>query len=259
MPRTILIDGDIIVYQQAGLHQDEIDWGEGQCCVVIQDALARRAALDQVERYKNKLKADHVIVCLSDPKRNWRNRVYPEYKLHRKKRSRPVLYGGIRELLEEHYEVVKYPWLEADDVMGLLATDDTLASGERIIVSIDKDMKTVPGKLYNPREDRLGVQEIDPFAADFFFYKQVLMGDPVDGYFGVRGIGPKKAEKILAKALDPLVGDEHRRMWQAVVAAFKAAGMKEQDALMTARVARIIRKGEYDIINKRVLLWKPPK
>lgn len=255
--RTILIDGDIIVYQQASLHQKEIDWGEGVVTTVTQDALAKKAAVDQVERYKRKLKADHAIVCLSDTRHNWRKQVMPSYKTNRKKLERPILYDTIRDMLDDRAEVALYPWLEADDVMGIYSTDPKLIPGEKIIVSVDKDMRSIPGKLFNPNKESLGVQVIEEFEADYFFMKQTLMGDPIDGYYGIKGIGPKKAEKILAEALE--MGDEKRAMWKAVVSAYLEAGMTEQDALQNARVARITRSGEYDIEKHKVILWKPPK
>lgn len=252
--RTILIDGDIIVYQQASLHQTDVEWSEGITSTLTFDGQAQKAALDQVERYIELLKADAAIVCLSDAKRNWRKKVFPEYKANRKNVARPILYDRMREILADRYEVSQLPWLEADDLMGLMSTDHSLVKGEAIIVSIDKDMRTVPGKLFNPRKADLGVQQISEEEADLAFYMQVLTGDPTDGYYGVKGIGPKKAEKILLEA-----EETHQGFWRAIVQAYEAAGMTEGDALVMARVARIIRKGEYDMDTKTVTLWKPKK
>ena len=68
--------------------------------------------------------------------------------------------------------------------------------GKCIIVSDDKDMKTIPGKLYRPTTDeQLDITEQE---ADKHFLMQVY-GDQADGYKGVR-IGPKKAEAILGPA-----------------------------------------------------------
>mgnify|MGYP003859969237 CR=1 FL=1 len=50
--------------------------------------------------------------------------------------------------LIDEYQAVIYPNLEADDVMGILATKPS--KGERkIICSIDKDLRQIPGHLYN--------------------------------------------------------------------------------------------------------------
>jgi DNA polymerase-1 len=254
MPRYILVDGDILVYQQASIHQQSIDWGDGVQSVNTSDGQARKAVLDQVLVFQDKLKADKVIVCLSDPKRNWRKQIMPTYKANRKGYERPLLYDEMRSTLTQAFKTMCYPWLEADDLLGLLTTDSKLLSGDKIVVSVDKDLKTVPGKLYNPKKDELGVQVITPEEAQFNHLKQVLMGDPVDGYHGVKGIGPKKAEKILTEA-GPALTDQ----WKAILMTYREAGLKLEDALVTARVARIIRKGEYDLQKRRVNLWTPPK
>jgi DNA polymerase-1 len=45
-------------------------------------------------------------------------------------------------------------------------------------------------------------------------------------------------------------------MWKIVVKAYEKAGMNEQDALQQARVARILRHGEYDKKTGEVKLWQ---
>ena len=78
--------------------------------------------------------------------------------------------------------------------MGILATK---RPEERIIVSTDKDMATVPGWHYNPNKDADGPRYVDAMSAQRFLQWQVLTGDPTDGYKGAKGIGPKKADIIL--------------------------------------------------------------
>jgi DNA polymerase-1 len=63
---------------------------------------------------------------------------------------------------------------------------------------------------------------------------QTLVGDTSDGYPGCPGIGPVKAEKVLGMPPN----------WQDVVGAYRAAKLTEADALVQARVARILRYGE---------------
>ena len=86
--------------------------------------------------------------------------------------------------------------------------------------------------------------------ADRWFWTQCLTGDPVDGYKGVPGIGAKGAEKILSKAEDP---------WQAIVAAYDKAQLTVDDAILNARLARILRPGEYNSTTKEPILWNPPQ
>ena len=88
--------------------------------------------------------------------------------------------------------------LEADDVLGIIATMPE-NKGKVTVVSDDKDLKTVgPSRLYRPMTDEL--LEISEADADRYFLTQVLTGDVTDGYKGIPGIGPKKAEAYSAPA-----------------------------------------------------------
>ena len=146
-----------------------------------------------------------------------------------------------------HYEI--QPWLEADDVIGILATYDN--GEERIVVSEDKDLLTIPGMHWDIKNQTLWEQ--DKHTADYLFYKQALTGDSVDNYQGCPGIGPKKAEKILNECED--FGFEPKHVWKAIVTAYENAGLNEDDALLQARMARILRHGEY--VMSEPLYWSP--
>jgi len=74
---------------------------------------------------------------------------------------------------------------------------------------------------------------------------QTLMGDSTDNYKGCPKVGLKTAEKILAE----------NSTWETVVAAFEKAGLSEEDALENARLARILRDGEYNNETGEVKLW----
>src|SRR5690606_12264806 len=63
---------------------------------------------------------------------------------------------------------------------------------EKVIVSEDKDLHTVPGLHFNPAKDSK-VRYVSTLDADRLFLYQTLVGDPVDGYPGAPRIGPKSA------------------------------------------------------------------
>jgi 5'-3' exonuclease len=107
-------------------------------------------------------------------------------------------------------------------------------------------MKQISCRLYNG-EDEFNVT---PEEADYWFWTQCLTGDPVDGYKGVPGIGAVSSKKILEAAGD--------NPWQDIVAAYVKAGQTEEDALRNARLARILRPGEYNSTTKEPILWTPP-
>lgn len=120
---------------------------------------------------------------------NFRKKIFPEYKANRAKTERPPSLP----LVKQHF--IHYPdqvadELEADDLLGINQTEETC------IVSIDKDMLTIPGWHYNFVKDEFVF--ITPEEAIKLFYTQLLTGDPADGVKGAKGIGAVKALKILA-------------------------------------------------------------
>jgi len=214
---------------------------------------------DAVETLTAKLKADRVILALSDEER-WRPKVMPMYKSNRVKTRKPITYKPLRDWCHDVYETFQRPTLEGDDVLGILATHPKLVKGEKIVVSIDKDMKTIPGVHLNYAEAR-GSDDYEQFIrviqrdeADYYHLFQTLTGDKTDGYPGCPGIGPVNAEKLLTSG-----GFEPVRAWQVVVAAYAKKGLGEEVALQNARVARICRHTDYDFTKKEVKLWQPPK
>ncbi len=252
--RTLLLDGDIDAYQIASSCEKSIDWGDGVVTVDsnLDDA---KAQLDERIRCLRKmLGATRVIVCLTDSQ-NFRKEILPSYKANRKGVLKPVMLGDIRRYMAEKYEVFQRPFLEADDVMGILSTmgDTDLIKGERIIVSIDKDMKSVPGLLFNPSKVDQGVIEISLESADMCHYMQTLTGDSTDNYKGCPGCGPKKAEKALTKK------SPDDSYWDLIVAEFQKKGLTEADALVQAQVARICRSEDYNFLDKRPIPWTPKK
>ena len=58
------------------------------------------------------------------------------------------------------------------------------------------------------------------------------------------------AEKILKQA-------EQKECWGLIVEAYEKAGLTEEDALVQARVARILRHGEFCTKKEEVNLWNP--
>ena len=94
-------------------------------------------------------------------------------------------------------------------------------------------MRQIPGKLYDFKE----TVEITPEEGARWHLIQTMAGDNTDGYAGVPGIGVKKAEKIFA---------EKGYTWKAVVETFEEKDMTEEDALVNARLARILTTDDYD-------------
>ena len=142
--------------------------------------------------------------------------------------------------LKTEYKVIVMPELEADDAMGIFSTQYP----GNLIISPDKDMKQIPGKLYNLDE----TFTISPEQGAAWHLSQTLSGDSTDGYSGVPGIGVKRAETLFKK---------EGYSWKTVVKAYEDKGLTEQDALVNARLARILTVDDYDSKRKLAKLWTP--
>lgn len=238
---TLVIDLDTDLYQVCYAAQQAVDWDGTGIYTVYADLGSAISMLEaKIKGYQKELGAAGSILCLSDPGGCFRSEIYPEYKANRNpSMNRPLLYQPLREYLHREYPVEELPNLEGDDAVGICATE-----GGGIMVSIDKDMKTVPGILWNPSTGEKTV--ITPEEADRNHLIQTLTGDRVDNYPGCPGVGPKKVDKILVEGT-----------WGEVVSAYEKADLTEEDALVQARVARILRAGDYNRETGEVNLWTP--
>nr|WP_294850051.1 hypothetical protein [uncultured Sphingomonas sp.] len=272
MKRVLLIDADIIAYQCSASNEENIDWGDGVVSHEADFEAACKSARETVENLVTKLKADEAIICLSDDFRSFRKEdVYPLYKSNRKETVRPEHLYDLKEWLGQEYKTATRARLEADDVMGILSTEPN--NEERIIVSADKDMQTIPGFLFNPNKPELKIRSIAPAEATRFMLWQAICGDQTDGYPGCPGDGPKAADRLLAGTgwerythtfkSGPRKGLEEERwrekegmgVWPAIVSAYEKAGLTEQDAVVQVNCARILKHSDVD--GNRVIPWSP--
>jgi len=256
--RTLLLDADMLVYEAALAHEVEIQWDDDLWTLHAHFEPAREQVDDTVKHLLKQLDAEAVVMALSDYTDPWRKRVMPDYKLARTLKRKPVTFKPLREHIHSTYRTFQRPGLEGDDVLGILLTNPHVVPGEKVLVSEDKDMNTLPGlhcKLREAMKNTGGfaaIRRVTPAEADLYHMRQSLMGDVTDGYPGCPGIGPKTADKLLAD-LQP------EAMWPVIVKAYEKAGLNEEVALMNARVARILRHGDYDYTKREVRLWTPPK
>ena len=244
---TLLVDGDIFVYRCAYNAQEQVDWGNGLICSWVNTFSAQAHLKRTLNTLKEKLNADNMIIALSSPI-NFRKTLEPTYKENRLFREPLLAYKTLRNYIKTSYISQELSGLEGDDVLGILATSPE--QKDAIIISLDKDLKQIPGKHYNIDKPDQGITEVTSHEATLFFYTQVLTGDTTDGYAGCPGVGPKSAAKILQNATT------HFEAWQRIVLAFEKAGLRESDAILQARLARILRYGEYSL-SQGATLWTP--
>lgn len=250
----LLIDADVVAYQACAGAEKIICFDEDSCFpqCSLTDAIA--AFNYKINFITETLGSQNYLLCFSDEGgNNFRRALYPQYKSNRAGKPRPVALKFLREhmLNADNRRVILFPRLEADDVMGITATDP-LHFHKPIIVSIDKDLRSIPGRFFNLGKPDEGIQEISIEDADYWFMMQTLMGDATDGYPGCPKFGPATAAKAL-KGVPKTIKD----MWPVVVEAYEKAGFGEDYALLMARMARILRDEDYDFAKQEVNLWVP--
>lgn len=130
----------------------------------------------------------------------WRNEDanIQKYKGNRDNMVKPEAYGHIRQHLMTRYHAKVLAGLEADDGVACLARENP---GQYIIISPDKDLRTIAGLQLNPDKRHIGdgIVFVSELAACRNLYIQMLMGDKADNIKGLSGTkgkpgwGPVKA------------------------------------------------------------------
>ena len=252
MKTTLLIDADIVAYKVAAINQDDFDFGDTGSGRFVNHDRAIRDIDEIIGGYCATLGTNEVIICLSDPDRNFRKELYAGYKAKRTEIEKPELLQWAKDYMYREYRSFVRPRLEADDVMGILSTHPKLIPGRKIIVSEDKDMVTIPGYLYNPGKPERGVRHIDHMTADRALLYQTIIGDTTDGYPGCPGAGP-----LSPWACNLLSAESKAEMWAEVVDCYEYHGLNEQAAILQTRCAHILRSASYNFETRKVKLWKP--
>ncbi len=221
-----IIDGDILCYRV------------GFACNEETEKVAIRTMADMLEELIFIELSSNIHVGYLTGKDNYRHDIAKTqpYKGNRKDASRPVHLHSLREYLITAWDFRVADGQEADDAIGIHAT---LTRDNSIIVSIDKDLDMIPGHHYNPvKKDHYYVNDKEAIKN---FYRQILTGDKVDNVQGLRGIGPKKADKILGDF------DTDLAMYEAVLKAYDGDAER---VLENGQLLWIRRKGGE--------LWQPP-
>ena len=221
----VLIDGDIIGYR-IGFSTEE----ENEKIVVSRVATFIESMLWEdldAETYQGYLTGSG----------NFRNdiaRTAP-YKGNRTA-PKPKHLQFIRDYLVSAWDFKISEGEEADDS---IAIEHTSRNHESIIASIDKDFLQLPGKHWNFVKKEM--TEVNEAEALLNFYRQVLTGDRVDNIIGLKGIGPVKADKILANCTS------RAEMYLACIEAY---GGSEERVIENCRLLWLRRTvGE---------IWQPP-
>lgn len=234
----LLIDADYIVYKSCAACEYDIDYGDD--VVVVQSHFSEVMTMirREVKKIGKVFEGCEPVLFFSDST-NFRKQIDPDYKGNRN-RKKPCGYARAVTALGDEYRVIKLPTLEADDALGVYATKYP----DNILVSPDKDLRQIPGTLYDLKTTTVITKE----EGEQWHLIQTLAGDQTDGYSGCPGFGTTSAAKIL---------DKQGYNWTTVVNAFEKKGFTAEHALMNARLAKILQIEDYDFKNKQIIHWTP--
>jgi len=247
---TALVDADIILHRALSFTDDEFD-GEP----IVSTSQGESVFDSMLERWLKEASeyftiTDHILYLSKG--HSFRKLIYEPYKANRKDITPHPSFSALKERIYGRSNVTFAAGIEADDLIGVEATSPE--NKDRVIMlSADKDFKTLPGVLIIPAshgKTKCSVFNTSVLEANYNWMRQTLTGDVIDNFPGLAGIGPAKANKILEgkKSLND--------MWTAVQDAFIQKGKTRDDALLMARLARILRHGDYNPKTNEVFLWQ---
>ncbi|MBK8889845.1 MAG: DNA polymerase I [Dechloromonas sp.] len=210
MPLLLLVDGSSYLYRAFHALPDlRNQAGE--------PTGALYGVLNMLRRLESDYKADYKAVVFDAKGKTFRDDWYPEYKSHR-----PPMPGDLVRQIEPIHAAIKaagWPLLmidgvEADDVIGTLASNAAVDGINTLISTGDKDLTQLVApeiRWYNTMSNELldeagvvGKFGVPPGRIVDYL---ALVGDPVDGVPGVPKCGPKTAVKWLEQygSLDGII------------------------------------------------------
>jgi 5'-3' exonuclease len=254
----LLIDADILLYKTSVSAERETHWGN-DLWTLHSDAAEVKSTIEQtIKALEDRLEAEYSILCFSDTV-NFRKSVYPDYKGNRRGQRKPLAYAALKEWCLDTFVCEMWPTLEADDVMGIMATS---SPGDYIICSDDKDLQQIPGLYYKAVFPTTGLElkTISEHDGLLYLFTQAITGDATDGYPGCPGAGPAAAQKALGSIR--WTGDSEaftQACWSATKSLYARQNLTPEDALVQLRCAKMLTKADWDSKNQQVILFDPDR
>ncbi len=196
----ILIDGSSYLYRAFHAYPGTMSNGDIPTNAVY-------GVVNMIRSMMRQFPVERIAVIFDAKGKTFRDDLYPAYKAHR-----PPMPDDLRCQIEPLYQVIKamglplisVPGVEADDVIGTLATQASKAGIPVLISTGDKDMAqlvdeniTLINTMTNVVMDREGVVEKFGIPPELIIDYLALMGDKVDNIPGVPGVGDKTATALL--------------------------------------------------------------
>lgn len=233
---VILVDSDSIYFRMA--------------CVTKKKKDIRVGIDHTMKEIQQNCGSDKFLVAIKG-RGNFRKEIYSDYKSTRKELDEDVkeaLNYGHQYMVDKH-NAVEADDMEADDLVSIWAAECRDVDQEYTVVGIDKDLLQIPGTHYNFVKKEL--TEVSEDTADLNLMLQCLTGDRSDNIPGIKGIGPKKAEKLLK-------GVPMHRRWNRVRAAWRANAAGDPE--ISKRLLTMLTSWEeLDDIKKQIEEYKSKK
>lgn len=233
MESIVLLDADSILYSSCFLSKEQSPDGKsGHYSEDLSDVCGKTherimyVINSMMEKYPT-INVIHTVVFMEGDG-NFRYSIDNKYKSNRK--ETPPLLGKLKKWVEQSFNAGPLSTFSSINV----ETDDSIVAtynrykrmGKNLIIaSPDKDMKTVPCVLFDSFHTNHTLYEIDEQMANYNFYLQMLMGDSADHIKGVKGMGPKKSQKLLTTKKGEF--GRRRAVWECYLKAYGHRARRE--------------------------------
>jgi 5'-3' exonuclease len=257
MPGPLLaIDAPFVLYRSFFALPDSIKNADGHSTNALLGAvnLILRIAADRTPRA--------IVVCFGAEAAKYRVDLYPRYHA-----DRPAVPDALAWQFDQApalfdafgWSTMSTDELEADDLLGALATAEAEAGGTALIMTGDRDMyqcATERISVVYLKQRSSGFEEVDPgevvarygipprLVPDFI----ALRGDPSDGLPGASGIGAKTAADLLQRhgSLDAAIAAADQERPRVAAALTEAA-----DELRAFRAIATLHRADVELSPDR--------
>ncbi len=204
--------------------------------------------LSMITKFLKDHQPEYMVCCMDSETPSFRTKIYPLYKAHRGETPEDLKtqIPYIQKLIQAMgVPMLKKPGYEADDIIGTLSSLGLKHQLKILIVSGDKDFAQLIGpavSLYDPMrnityDSKKAFEKWGVLPEQMTDYLS-LVGDSTDNIPGVRGIGPKSAQKLLKEYKNlPAIYDHIKQIPEKLA---KKLSQSQTEAFLSQKLVRIV-------------------